>query len=120
EGVRSLWIFVGVLTVSAPIALYELSLPTAAASLAAIPDLWAWIGLIAVTLFVATHAVQFGLARISPNRVIVILLFELIVVAVTGVWWADEVIELREWIGGAMILAATLVTASGVTHDTVH
>jgi drug/metabolite transporter (DMT)-like permease len=113
EGVRSLWIFVGVLVVSAPIALYELGLPTAAASVAAIPDEWAWIGVIAVTLFLATHAVQFGLARISPNRVIVILLFELIVVAVTGVWWANEVISMNEWIGGVMILAATGVTAIG-------
>lgn len=123
EGVRSLWIFVGVLAVSVPIALYEWLQPATVMSLARLLEagpLWGWIALIAVTLFLATHAVQFGLARIKPNRVIVILLFELIVVAVTGVWWAGEVIDLREWIGGAMILAATVVTAGGGSHDTAH
>ncbi len=121
-GVRSLWIFAGVLVVSLPAFAYEASLPSAGAWLAVLSGwaAWGWILLIAVVLFLATHAVQYGLAHIPPNRGIIILLFELIVVAVTGVWWADEIIEVNEWIGGAMILAATLVTAEGKDHDPAH
>ncbi len=121
-GVRSLWIFVGVLVVSLPALAYEATLPGAGAWLAVLTgwDAWLWILLIAVVLFFATHAVQYGLAHIPPNRGIIILLFELIVVAVTGVWWANEIIEINEWIGGAMILAATLVTAKGKDHGPAH
>lgn len=121
-GVRSLWIFAGVSLVSLPAFAYEVTLPGAGAWFVALTDwnAWLWILLIAVVLFLATHAVQYGLAHIPPNRGIVILLFELIVVAVTGVWWADEAIEMNEWIGGVMILAATLVTAGGKDHDPAH
>ena len=121
-GVRSLWIFAGVLLVSVPAFVYEALLPSAQTWGTTLTGwgAWVWILLIAVVLFLATHTVQYGLGRVPPNRGIVILLFELIVVAVTGVWWAEEVIEMNEWTGGAMILAATLVTAKGKDHDPDH
>lgn len=120
EGVRSVWIFAGVLAVSLPVALWELghTVPTDVVLALGRFESWGWIALIGVVLLTGTHAVQYGLARLPPSQGIVILLFELIVVAITGVMWAAEVIETREWIGGAMILAATLFTArGGHAHD---
>lgn len=109
EGVRSLWVFGGVIAVSLPVAGFELAARPFLASAISPGNLF-WLALIAAVLVVATLTVQYGLARMPANRGIVILLFELIVVAITGVWWAGEVIEPREWIGGAMILAATLLS----------
>lgn len=109
DGVRSLWVFAGVIAVSIPVAGFELVTQTH--PLVSVESA-VWVMFIAMVLLIATHAVQYGLARLPPNQGSVILLFELIVVAVTSVWWTTEVIEAREWIGGAMILAATLFTAN--------
>jgi drug/metabolite transporter (DMT)-like permease len=39
---------------------------------------------------------------------VVILLFELVVAAISSQWLAGEMMGPREWVGGAMIVAATL------------
>ncbi|WP_438362171.1 hypothetical protein [Methyloversatilis discipulorum] len=40
--------------------------------------------------------------------VIALFLFELVVAAISSWWLAGEVMGLKEWIGGAMIIAASL------------
>jgi drug/metabolite transporter (DMT)-like permease len=57
-------------------------------------------------------ALQYGLARLPANRAIVILLSELVVAAVAAWWLAGESLRILDWIGGALIVAATLVSAS--------
>lgn len=68
---------------------------------------FAWLLLVGVAIFIATIAMQYGLTHTPANRAIVILLFELVVVAITSYYWAQESLTLREWIGGAMIVAAS-------------
>lgn len=68
---------------------------------------WGWMLLMGVLIFVATVVMQYGLTHTPANRAIVILLSELIVVAVSSYYLANEVLGVREWIGGAMILAAS-------------
>ena len=58
-------------------------------------------------LFCVNLLVLYGLTHMSANRAIVILLFELVVVAITSYYWAKEVLSAREWLGGAMIVAAS-------------
>ena len=67
----------------------------------------AWLLLVGVAIFGATIAMQYGLTHTPANRAIVILLFELVVVAITSYYWANEALNTREWIGGAMIVAAS-------------
>jgi drug/metabolite transporter (DMT)-like permease len=45
------------------------------------------------------------------NQAIVILLLELVVGAISSYFLAGETIGLKEWIGGAMIVSASLFSA---------
>lgn len=70
----------------------------------------AWLLLVGVGLAIGsvTYAVQYGLARVPANQAIVIFLSELVVAAVAAYFLSDERMGLREWIGAAMIIAASL------------
>jgi drug/metabolite transporter (DMT)-like permease len=61
-----------------------------------------------VVLLVINLVVQHGLARTPANRAIVIFLFELVVAAASSWFLAGEVMGPQEWLGGAMIVAASL------------
>ncbi len=63
-----------------------------------------------LTLCVVTLMMQYGLTHTPANQAIVILLFELVVAAVAAYWLVHEPLGLREWIGGAMIVAASLLS----------
>jgi drug/metabolite transporter (DMT)-like permease len=58
----------------------------------------------------ATFSVQFGLSHTPANRAIVILLTELVAAAFFSWYWADEAMGLKDWLGGALIVAASLVS----------
>jgi drug/metabolite transporter (DMT)-like permease len=53
---------------------------------------------------------QYGLSHIAATRAVVILLFELVVATVAAWFLAGEVAGIREWIGGALIIAASLLS----------
>lgn len=69
---------------------------------------WMWVVLTAIALFIVTLTVQYGLAHTPANQAIVIFLFELVVAAISAYYLANEMLTLREWIGGAMIVVASL------------
>ncbi len=66
--------------------------------------------IVAVTasMFAVTWLMQYGLARVAANRAIVVLLFELVVSALSSWWLAGETLVGKEWVGAAMIMAASL------------
>jgi drug/metabolite transporter (DMT)-like permease len=81
------------------------------------PIVWTAIGyqtpmltLLAVVILAVNFAAQYGLTKISANRAIVIYLFELVVTAISTWLLADEALSLKEWCGGAMIIAAALLS----------
>ena len=67
---------------------------------------------IGVALFGMSLSLQYGLSRLPANRAIVVLLFELVVAAIAAYVLAGEVMRPQDWIGGAFIVAATLVPTS--------
>jgi drug/metabolite transporter (DMT)-like permease len=69
------------------------------------------------SLVFAGLALQYGLSRLPANRAIVILLSELVVAAIASYWLAGESLRVRDWIGGALIIAATVVSALRVGSD---
>jgi drug/metabolite transporter (DMT)-like permease len=81
-------------------------------TLSALPALplvgWGWLLLVSILIFVVTLTVQYGLARTPANQAIVIFLFELVVAAISSYFLAGEAMTLQEWLGGAMIVAASL------------
>jgi len=60
---------------------------------------------------VMSLAVIYGVTRMPVHRSAVILLFELVVGAVSSLLLTDEVILLREWLGGGLIIVAAYVAA---------
>lgn len=73
-------------------------------------DVWVPVGLALVAM---SLALQYGLTRVPANRAIVILLFELVVAAVASWWLAGERLRLQDWIGGGLIVAASLASGLG-------
>jgi len=55
--------------------------------------------------------VQLGLARVPANRASIIMLFELVVTALSAWLFAGEVPGAREWAGGACIVVACVLSA---------
>lgn len=103
---RSLWVFVGVAGMAGVFAAAE---PQAIDTIVAVDAMdWLMMAGITLALLLATFSVQYGLAFVPANRAVVILLFELVVAALSSRWLAGEIMDAREWIGGAMIVAATL------------
>lgn len=81
---------------------------------AAVSAAWAnagWIAAMGVAMVVMGLALQYGLSRLPANRAIVILLFELVVAALASHYLAGESLRVQDWIGGALIAAATVASA---------
>ncbi len=98
----------GVFIVSLPVALFLGPNLNEWASLAAPHTLL--IIVVGVILISTSVALQFGLSKLTANHAAVILLFELVVAAVAAHYLANEVSRVQDWVGGAMIVGAGLVT----------
>lgn len=75
---------------------------------AALPDvsttIWLVVAVLGGLAFISmTMAVLFGLARIVVFRAAILMLFELLVAAVSAWWLTDERLSSAEWLGGALI-----------------
>ena len=69
-----------------------------------------WILMLALggVLLLTTLLVQYGITHTPVTRASVIFLFELVVAAISSYLLAGEEMTMREWVGGAMIVAATI------------
>jgi len=103
---RSLAVWAGVTVAAAPIALLAEEPLTGLASL----DLShsALLALTGAVIFAVNVAVQEGLARVSANRAIVLFLTELVFAALAAYFLVAESMTPQQWLGGAMIIAASL------------
>lgn len=72
---------------------------------------WPLLGLVGGVLVVVNVVVQYGLERIAANRAIVIMLSEVGFAALSSWLLADEALDLRDGVGGAMIVIASLFSA---------
>jgi drug/metabolite transporter (DMT)-like permease len=72
---------------------------------------WLVMVLIAVLLIAATIFVQYGVTLIKATRASVLFLFELVVAAIAAYFLTDETMNIYEWIGGALIVVASVFAA---------
>lgn len=109
EGVKTVAVWAGVAALTAlGLVFYPSALPTSLDP-ASWPRAAVWLLLgLAVAIGTVTYAVQYGVARIPSTQASVIFLSELIVAALAAYWLTDERMSGREWLGAAMILAASL------------
>jgi len=93
--VAGIWILI----VQEPFPLVQVSTWFAAALLG-------WLGFVVMTV-----TVIYGVSHMPVHRSAVILLFELVVGAVSSLILTDERVLLQEWLGGALILTAAYLAA---------
>lgn len=76
-------------------------------------DGYIWLLLLGVGLLIFCLSVllQFGLTHTPANQAIIILLFELVVAALAAYLLTEEVMALKDWVGGLMIVSASLFSA---------
>jgi len=67
------------------------------------------LGVVAMTLM--NVAVVYGVTHMPVHRSAIILLFEVVVGAVSSILLTNEIIHMREWIGGALVILAAYLTA---------
>lgn len=71
---------------------------------------WAWV-LGAAVMTLMNIAVVYGVTHMPVHRSAIILLFEIVVGAVSSLLLTDEVIQMQEWIGGILVILAAYLTA---------
>ncbi len=107
-GVRSFYIFGGCVIVA-------LGAAFAAGQPLTVPLQPAFTGtlviLVGVVMLLCNWIVQYGLARTPANLAIVIYLSELVFAALGGWWLAGEALGSKELTGGAIVMAASLLSA---------
>jgi len=113
--IKSLAVFAGVMLLGLVVLLFDATPSSGLAQLQ--PWHWGLLALLGLLLLVINLVVQHGLTHTPANQAIVIFLFELVVAAFASWLLAGELMGLQEWIGGAMIVAASLF--SGKIAETV-
>jgi drug/metabolite transporter (DMT)-like permease len=106
---RTAVIFGGAAVVATFVSFFEpMPAPPAASQMGTVAFIVIGLG---VVLAVNNVIVQIGLARVPANRASIIMLFELVVTALSSWLFAGEVPGPREWAGGACIVAACVLSA---------
>ncbi len=72
---------------------------------------WVLILIVTVMLMLATLLVQYGVTHLPATKATVLFMFELVVAAIASYFLTDEVMTLREWLGGLLVVSATLYAA---------
>ncbi|MEQ1835922.1 MAG: DMT family transporter [Candidatus Nitrotoga sp.] len=80
------------------------------------PDAWWLLWLIGLVLCAISFAVQYGLTYLPANQAITLLLSELVFAAVSSYLLANEEMGLREVIGAALIVSASLLSGKCTPH----
>ena len=102
----SLWLGTAVLTL--PFLLWQ---GGAAEQVSAISfQSWTLLVTIGLVLSATSFAVQYGVTHLSANRAVVLFQFELVIAAISSYFLANEAMELRDWLGAALIISASLLS----------
>ncbi len=108
-GTRTVALFAGVVALAAIVWQWRGGEGAKVVSLSA--EVWWVLVSIGLILMVANLVLQFGLARVSANRAIVILLAELPIAALAAYALAGEHLRWTDAAGGALIVLACLASA---------
>lgn len=73
--------------------------------------IWLLLLVVGLLIFCLSVLLQFGLTHTPANQAIIILLFELVVAALAAYLLTEEVMALKDWVGGLMIVSASLFSA---------
>lgn len=78
---------------------------------------WAILVLFAfIWLLGGTLLTTYGVTHVQASRAAVLQVVELLVAVMSAVWLGSEQLYMKEWVGGAMIVGATLIEARNTSH----
>jgi drug/metabolite transporter (DMT)-like permease len=72
---------------------------------------WTLIFVITALLILATFLVVYGILHVPVTKASVLFMFELVVASLASFALTDEVMTLKEWVGGTLIVIAALIAA---------
>lgn len=72
---------------------------------------WVMLLIVGITLVFTNAIVQYAITHTRAAQAIVVMIFELVVAAIGSWLLAGETLELRDWIGGALIVGASLLSS---------
>jgi drug/metabolite transporter (DMT)-like permease len=102
----SLWLGTAMLTL--PFLLWQggLDLQVSAISV----ESWFVLLILGFVLCATSFAVQYGVTHLPANRAVVLFQFELVIAAISSYFLAGEAMEMREWLGAALIMSASFLS----------
>jgi drug/metabolite transporter (DMT)-like permease len=71
---------------------------------------WTILVCLGIALCATSFTVQYGVTHMPANRSMLLFLFELVVAAVASYFLAGEAMGLRDWLGAALIVSASLLS----------
>lgn len=71
---------------------------------------WLLLGLLGLTLLATSIISQHGVSLLPASQTMTLMLLELVFAALSAYWLAGERMSLQEWLGGALIAAASLLS----------
>ncbi len=102
----SLWL--GTASLTLPFLLWQGGVAQQVAAISS--SSWPLLALMGLVLCATSFAVQFGVTHLAANRAAVLFLFELVVAAVSSYFLANEAMEVRDWMGAALITSASFLS----------
>lgn len=103
---KSYSIWFGTALLTAPLLWYQGNTPLSAIG----AEQWLILGLLGIALCACSFAVQYGVTHLPANRAMLLFLFELVVAAIASYFLANEAMTLRDWLGAALIVSASLLS----------
>jgi drug/metabolite transporter (DMT)-like permease len=67
--------------------------------------------IIGLLLFCSTLIIQYGLPKINPVKASPIFTFEIVVAALSSYWLANEILGVKDLVGGVFIILAISLSA---------
>ncbi|OIR11124.1 EamA-like transporter family protein [mine drainage metagenome] len=71
---------------------------------------WMLLAVMGLVLCATSFAVQYGVTHLTANRAVVLFLFELVVASLSSYFLANEALGLRDGLGAALIVSASLLS----------
>lgn len=102
----SVWL--GTIALTAPVLFYRGGVSAQLQSIAI--ENWLLLALVGLVLGATSFVVQYGVTHLPANQAIVLLLSELVFAAIAAFLLAGEEMTLREYIGAAFIISASLMS----------
>ncbi len=105
---KSCTVWFGTALLTAPFLWWQGGLPEQVLAIGA--QNWLLLALLGVALCAVSFNVQYGITHMAANRAVVLFLSELVVAALSSYFLAGEAMGLRDWIGAALIVSASLLS----------